>query len=332
MRLNQVRKFIKRSTVFIISLILLVISFGVAYQFYFDKKFDKKFKPTGNFVTINDRKVHYVKSGEGRASVIFEPGVQFWSTSWRGIQSEVSKFATSYSYDRGGMGFSEILEDIDSETYVNELNLLIEKLEIESPIILVGHSFGGVVINAFYNRFPDKVNGIILIEPGNPKDVLEWAPEIKPVHIKLAELSASIGIVRFFYRNKLQNSNYDKYTVNEFKHIFAKPKVTRSFAQSLQVLRELVIKSEIKSFDDTPIEILYTSNFDEVGTNFENDEEREVWKSEYLSYWNSLPLKSNKGKGVYLISGANHNSVVLDSNYTVTIANRIKEMLQDVQR
>lgn len=46
----------------------------------------------------------------------------------------------------------------------NELKGLLEKLEVHDPIILVGHSYGGLCAQHFIKMYPTLVNSCILVD------------------------------------------------------------------------------------------------------------------------------------------------------------------------
>ena len=90
------------------------------------------------------------------------------STSFEEIQPEIAKFMRVCSYDRGGEGFSDDLGKDDSQfpilQNVENLSKLVESAKLSKPIILVGHSWGGLVARIFASKHPDDVLGIVLLD------------------------------------------------------------------------------------------------------------------------------------------------------------------------
>jgi len=70
------------------------------------------------------------------------------------------------TYDRDGLGWSERASGrytaLDS---AEDLALLLGKIPVEGPVILVGHSFGGLVARVFEQRNPGRVAGMVLVDP-----------------------------------------------------------------------------------------------------------------------------------------------------------------------
>lgn len=68
-------------------------------------------------------------------------------------------------FHRPGLGESEIRNDIrNTQAVVNEINELMLLLGILEPVLLVGHSYGGLCAQHFVKEHPEKVAGIILVD------------------------------------------------------------------------------------------------------------------------------------------------------------------------
>jgi pimeloyl-ACP methyl ester carboxylesterase len=59
----------------------------------------------------------------------------------------------------------------------DELYLLLQRATVTGRYVLVGHSFGGLVVRLFAARHPDLVAGIVLIEPAVPEDWVDPTPD-----------------------------------------------------------------------------------------------------------------------------------------------------------
>jgi pimeloyl-ACP methyl ester carboxylesterase len=119
-------------------------------------------------VEINGKKMHILERGEGEPTVVFLTGMicplEFFYT----VQNQISKDAKTFSYDRSGLGLSEISDTVRTLDHVaNELNSLLTHEDIKEPYILVAHSYGGGVARQFYKQFPDKVAGFVFVDCAN---------------------------------------------------------------------------------------------------------------------------------------------------------------------
>jgi pimeloyl-ACP methyl ester carboxylesterase len=124
--------------------------------------------------------------------------------SWSELQHTLEKSFRLVSYDRAGLGWSELGPmPRTADRIVDELHELLERAAIPPPYVLVGHSFGGLTMPLFAARFPDQVAGRVLIDPVTPA---EWNPpsahDLKMTRIgarvcRRAALLARVGAIRF---------------------------------------------------------------------------------------------------------------------------------------
>jgi len=98
--------------------------------------------------------------------VVFEAGLAATSLTWCLVQPAVAQFARTLSYDRAGLGWSEASGlDATAANAAEDLARLLDAVGIEEPVILVGHSFGGLIARVFQQRYPERVAGLVLAEP-----------------------------------------------------------------------------------------------------------------------------------------------------------------------
>src|ERR1700691_1292027 len=80
---------------------------GFLYQWlgsYYDRL---RFARTGRWIDIGNGRKHYLlEKGSGESTVLFEAGIAATNLNWFNIQEGVSRFASTASYDRGGLGWS----------------------------------------------------------------------------------------------------------------------------------------------------------------------------------------------------------------------------------
>ena len=149
---------------------------GLLYQ-WFGSRYDRwRFLRLGRLIPIGDRRrLFMMEMGAGIGpSVIFEAGIGATSQNWSRIQEAVSEFAHTVSYDRLGLGWSTpaVSERIPSEV-VKELRSMLQAAGIAPPYLLVGHSFGGLVVRYFAAEYPDEVSGALLVDAMRTN---EWPP------------------------------------------------------------------------------------------------------------------------------------------------------------
>jgi pimeloyl-ACP methyl ester carboxylesterase len=105
-------------------------------------------------------------SDQGRPTVIFESGLGGGIDSWAAVRPSIAEVTRMVSYTRAGNGGSQPgPRPRSSAQIVNELRVMLQKLDIAPPYVLVGHSIGGIYVRAFAGMYPDEVCGLVLLDP-----------------------------------------------------------------------------------------------------------------------------------------------------------------------
>jgi pimeloyl-ACP methyl ester carboxylesterase len=129
-------------------------------------------RPPGAIIRVAGRKVYYTLKGEGKPTVVIEAALGTASPEWWLVQDELARATSVLTYDRAGYGWSGSSNGHRTcDAVGKELKQLLEELEIVGPLVLVGHSLGGLFVNHFCRMFPDLVGGVVLIDPMSPDDI-----------------------------------------------------------------------------------------------------------------------------------------------------------------
>ncbi len=122
--------------------------------------------PPGRLVDVGGRRLHLDEKGHGSPLVVFEAGIAASSVSWCLVRDRVAQFTSTAAYDRAGLGWSDSGIGIKTaEDAAGDFFRLLESAGIGSPVVLVGHSFGGLICRIFQQRFPGMVGGMVLVDP-----------------------------------------------------------------------------------------------------------------------------------------------------------------------
>ena len=157
----------------------------------------------GALVDVGRRRLHYRCVGRGSPTVIFEAGIAASSLSWSIVQPEIAKLTRACSYDRAGLAWSDPGERRRSiASFVAELHALLERADIPPPYVLVGHSFGGLIIRAFARVHRGEVAGLVFVDSLHPEEWLNLSSEQR--HLlrggvflsRVGAALASVGVVR----------------------------------------------------------------------------------------------------------------------------------------
>jgi pimeloyl-ACP methyl ester carboxylesterase len=127
----------------------------------------------GEVVDVGTHRLHLRCEGEGRPAVIFDAALGASSLSWSLVQPAVASATRACTYDRAGFGWSDAGPlPRTAGRIADELHTLLGRAAVSPPYVLVGHSFGGLVMRLFATRHREEVAGLVLIEPAIPE---EWA-------------------------------------------------------------------------------------------------------------------------------------------------------------
>lgn len=119
----------------------------------------------GRLVDVGGYDLHLHCLGEGSPTVVVEAGLNDFSLQWSSVQTEISQFTRVCVYDRAGFGWSEPSPQARTvATMVTELHTLLTNAGINGPLVLAGHSFGGIVVREFARQHPEAVAGLVLVD------------------------------------------------------------------------------------------------------------------------------------------------------------------------
>ena len=148
-------------------------------------------------VDVGGHGLNLLVGGHGSPTVIFEGGFGTGIASWSTVQREVAAFAQTVSYDRAGLGQSDLGPKPRSAKQVaTELHAALEKSGVKPPYVMVGHSFGGIFVRVFADMYPKEVVGMVLIDPSQ-ESFNDWLKKNQADRVKAAEANiakASEGV------------------------------------------------------------------------------------------------------------------------------------------
>jgi pimeloyl-ACP methyl ester carboxylesterase len=159
----------------ILFFIAAILAVGFLYQFFGSRRDRRRYTSRGRWVEIGrGQKLYVVEKGSGGPAVLFEAGIAATNLNWHYIQEKVSCFTATASYDRIGLGWSSPCRSRRTPGNISaELHTMLETAGIKPPYILVGHSFGGLVMRRYATMYPEDVAGVVLVDPMRCD---EWPP------------------------------------------------------------------------------------------------------------------------------------------------------------
>jgi pimeloyl-ACP methyl ester carboxylesterase len=129
-------------------------------------------------VDVGGFRLHMNCSGAGSPAVVMDAALGGSSISWTLVQPAIAKLTRVCSYDRAGFGWSDAGPMPRTAARVaGELRILLERSKVPPPFVLVGHSFGGLVMRVFAARYRADAAALILLDPAHPEDWITPAPK-----------------------------------------------------------------------------------------------------------------------------------------------------------
>lgn len=118
-----------------------------------------------HFIEINSQKVEILSKGTGKPAILILSGMGSPFYEWEEISSKLAETNQVIMYHRPGLGKSEYLHKKRStENVTAEIPQILEKLNITEPIILAGHSYGGLCAQHFSKLYPERIQGLLLLD------------------------------------------------------------------------------------------------------------------------------------------------------------------------
>jgi pimeloyl-ACP methyl ester carboxylesterase len=176
---------------------------ALLYQGIASRLDERRLPPPGRLVDAGGHYLHLHCVGRGRPPVVFESGIGASSISWHHVQREVAEATAACTYDRAGLGWSEPCRRASTAgEAARQLEIALAASGLEPPFLLVGHSFGGYVLQVFACRHPRLVGGLVLLDPitwpewRTPDRARRRALAGGAFLARVGAILASLGIVR----------------------------------------------------------------------------------------------------------------------------------------
>jgi pimeloyl-ACP methyl ester carboxylesterase len=181
----------------------VLVAGGVIYQAVGAASDRRQYPPPGRMIDVHGKKLHLIDNDATGPPVIFESGISATCLNWTRVRTEVASFARACTYDRAWLGWSDpSLSPRTTSVIVDELRALLHAARIPKPFILVGHSFGGLLVRAYAAKYPNDVAGLVLVDPLSLREWQDTSPAQARMlrrGVKLSRrgaLLARVGIVR----------------------------------------------------------------------------------------------------------------------------------------
>src|SRR6478735_1374834 len=126
----------------------------------------------GSFpVEAGGRQLRLVCWGTGSPTVLLESGgnnIEEWTGS--GIVDELASRTRVCTYDRAGTGTSDPAPNKrrDADDAVTDAHTLLKAAHVNGPLVLLGRSFGGMIVTHYADMMPRHVVGVVVLDTPAP--------------------------------------------------------------------------------------------------------------------------------------------------------------------
>ena len=264
---------------------------------------------------LGKRSLHIHRGGTKTAlpTIVLEAGAGCILQTWAPLEEALAPHATLLSYERAGVGTSSgPVDSIGAEAVAQRLTTLLAATETKTPVLLVGHSVGGLYSRYFAATRPELVAGLVILDATPEDHPFPRFYSVKPtVLMWLIYAAARIGLLK---RTKLSPAHLA--AMARFRHI-------KSVLGEIAGLRQ--VQSEVaatKLPKNLPVLALSAAL-----PTLEPQHQRDHFHAshELIASTGSAPHSRHQR-----IEGATHMSMLTDEQHAKTVAELILEFAKRI--
>lgn len=130
-----------------------------------------------SFVNLNGRAMEVLQKGKAGTPILIMTGMGCSFEEWTNITGSLCETHKVILFHRAGLGASEMgAESHTTAAAARDAKSLLDALEVTEPVVLIGHSYGGLCAQHFSKLYPQQVKGLLLVD--STSDSLEKLDEL----------------------------------------------------------------------------------------------------------------------------------------------------------
>jgi pimeloyl-ACP methyl ester carboxylesterase len=135
--------------------------------------------------------------GSGEPAIVVEPSLGGFAAAWRQIAEKLAEDTTVVTYNRAPYGASSPARDGRRPREIaDDLDGVLKALGVAGPLVLVGHSIGGIYLRTYAALHMDRVAGMVLVDSSHEAQRAVIPKYLSPRDRVLAALTMPQLIVR----------------------------------------------------------------------------------------------------------------------------------------
>ena len=193
---RRILRWARKALLWLVVALLVLAVIGAIYQAIATELAERAYPPPGEMVDIGDHSLHINCIGHGSPTVILEAANFGMSAWWVRVQKQLAQTTRVCAYDRAGLGWSSERgpEPRDARQISSELHTLLKGADIEGPYVLVGHSYGGLYVRMYADRYPEETAGVVLVDSSHPEQFTR-SPKERAQYEQTVRLGAVISFL-----------------------------------------------------------------------------------------------------------------------------------------
>jgi pimeloyl-ACP methyl ester carboxylesterase len=161
-----------RLVVYPVTFVMLLAGLGGLYQATTATPQSAAGPMPGRLVDVGGYRLHLDCTGTGGPTVVLLNGLGETSPLWARVQPAVAATSRVCAYDRAGQGWSDDSPNpADAISAATDLHKLLAAAGETGPLVLAGHSSGGVHALMYTHLYPKDVAGVVLLDSASPHQV-----------------------------------------------------------------------------------------------------------------------------------------------------------------
>jgi pimeloyl-ACP methyl ester carboxylesterase len=296
------------------------------------------------------RKMNLVCAGRGKPTVVFESGLGTNLLTWQKVVDQVARITRTCFYDRAGYGYSDPPgRPSTAANSAQDLHSLLIRARVRRPVILVGHSLGGLYATFYADKYYGDVAGLVLIDPAfaeqdKDEDPAQRAQDKTAFEANVALLRACAALAR---SGKLTSEKHEEcfaFAPNRtpeeksfLTYQYTRPHRYEAMASEAESLHSDDGRSDLdsrqenaakRSFGNKPLIVLTAAESPNPNeTEAQRAASSRLWRS-WKAGHDKLAARSRRGRSI-VVSGTGH-FIQLDQPQSVIDA--VKEVVEDARR
>jgi pimeloyl-ACP methyl ester carboxylesterase len=222
------------------------------------------------------------------------------------------------------LGWSDpTAEPQDAQQSARDLYTALQKAGIQGPFVVAGHSYGGLVVRAFADQYPQEVAGMVLVDASHPD---QWTriPASKggrtvALGNRITGYLARLGIVRLFDLNAALTAGLPDQPAAEMKAFLSRPQAytTSSGVLAIWEQRTRPQINQARSLGNLPLAVLSVT-------------EQALYGEVLTELQAELPALSSNSLHQTVV-GATHESLTANRENARVVVSAILEVVEAAQ-